>query len=404
MRRVCVITAVLAVDMKICYHVTALAKGKYAVAAELSEKTAGCQLFSPNSFGPATHFFAAFSHWYYVDQAGKTRRLFRQGNGQQIELPEAVHRFGYRVSLGRRRNLLEQMHQAKVRRQFVFMLGLAMFPAASVAASYEVQWEQETYCGFVGQGNHFCFSDSRSLMLAPFVQGDYSCRKADKQPWYWVCPSNDAKSMGMGIEDFSRLAAVCADWFGGMPEMERLTCYTWLEPAASRGLGYSCKGSCVCAFPLRRQGNDRYWLVLHELIHQWIGVSVRAAEHQQGWFFEGFVMGLTHLLFIRLGLDNPERMRQAVCETLQQNAASERQDEKAKGLLLFCRFAEWMNRSDTEEFRRWWRLFWQKYQGQALSDATVRQAIASTGFQTDGSQANQEPDEAAMLRILYGAE
>ena len=141
--------------------------------------------------------------------------------------------------------------------------------------------------------------------------------------------------------------------------------------------------------------------MLHEMVHQWIGVSIRAAEPSQGWFFEGFVTGLTHLLLIRLGLDEPQRMRQALCDTLRRYVASDQWDETAQGLLLFCRFADWMNRRDQDSLRQWWRQFWLKHQGQRVPDAAVRRAIAETGYQDEGAPEKFDMLLDAMLKSLY---
>ena len=387
--------------MQVRYFVQSLAKGKYAVDAELSGNAAGCKLYSPDAFGPANEFFAAFSHFSYVDAGGKTRRLARRRGRREIELPAAAVRFSYQVSLRRRRSLLEQMHQARLRSRFSFMLGLALFPQVSTAATVEVEWDQTVFCGLVGSGLRFSFAESRELMLAPFVLGDWRVWQADGQQWRWLCPAVDAKALQNSGDCFADLVAACSDWFGGPPAPGPLTCYTWIETQAAGGMGYSFRGNCVCVFARRQPTADRQWLVLHELVHQWVGVSIRAAEPSQGWFFEGFVTGLTHLLLIRLGLDEPQRMRQALCDTLQRYVASDRRDETAQGLLLFCRFADWMNRRQPDNLRQWWRQFWLKHQGLTISDAAVRQAIAETGYQDGAPPENREMLLDLMLRVLY---
>ena len=91
--------------MQVRYFVQSLAKGKYAVDAELSGNAAGCKLYSPDAFGPANEFFAAFSHFNYVDACGKAKRPIRSRGRREIELPAAAVRFSYKVSLGRRRSL-----------------------------------------------------------------------------------------------------------------------------------------------------------------------------------------------------------------------------------------------------------------------------------------------------------
>ena len=387
--------------MQLRYRVQSLANGKYAVEAELSGNVAGCKLYSPDAFGPANEFFAAFSHFNYVDACGKAKRPIRSRGRREIELPAAAVRFSYKVSLGRRRSLLEKMHQARLHSRFSFLLGLALFPQISPDATVEVEWDQTVFCGLAGPGRSFSFADGRELMLAPFLLGDWRVRQADGQEWRWLCPAVDEKALRKNGDCFVELAASCSDWFGGPAVPGPFTCYVWTEPQAAGGLGYSFRGSCVCVFARRQPTADRHWLMLHEMVHQWIGVSVRAVEPSQGWFFEGFVTGLTHLLLIRLGLDEPQRMRQALCDTLRRYVASDQRDETAQGLLLFCRFADWMNRRDQDSLRQWWRQFWLKHQGQRVPDAAVRRAIAETGYQDEGAPEKFDMLLDAMLKSLY---
>ena len=193
--------------MQVRYLVQSLAKGKYAVDAELSGNAAGCKLYSPDAFGPANEFFAAFSHFNYVDACGKAKRPIRSRGRREIELPAAAVRFSYKVSLGRRRSLLEQMHQARLHSRFSFLLGLALFPQISPDATVEVEWDQTVFCGLVGSGLRFSFADGRELMLAPFVLGDWRVWQADGQQWRWLYPAVDAKALQNSGDCFADLVA-----------------------------------------------------------------------------------------------------------------------------------------------------------------------------------------------------
>ena len=60
-----------------------------------------------------------------------------------------------------------------------------------------------------------------------------------------------------------------------------------------------------------------------------------------------------------------------------------------------------MNRRQPDNLRQWWRQFWLKHQGLTISDATVRQEIAETGFPDGAPPENREMLLDLMLRVLY---
>lgn len=377
--------------MKIRYWVQSETNGRFAIQGRFQTQTngiddssPGCKLYSPPTYGPVADFFCRFYNWRVVLLDGRVQTVFHCLNATELELPPGTVSFSYQVGLEALDSGAESLYRGHFNEQFLYFLGLALFPAAEGIDEYEIEFGQITYSARQGQGRCFQCADRRQLFLTVYVQGAFELQCLSRPNLFLVQPRVLVDRTADWSGNVPLLLSECEDWFAVQAPFRKLTLFVWEGFGSSCGAGLSLDGCCCLELSDTDKLSSTYWLLLHELLHQWIGLSIRGKEPGLGWFFEGFVLYLTNLLLIRCGLDNPEIMSEAVRRLTETSDDCEgATNDYRDGFLLCHYFVEAVGLKNPDGFRQWWARFLHTWAAQAIGREELVGALLLDGPQAD---------------------
>lgn len=189
-----------------------------------------------------------------------------------------------------------------------FFLGLTLFlTLADQEARYQLGFREQTFSSCPEQDGKFRLKGRRSLFLSAFGQGRYKplevqngrhrllLLREESAPGEWEAL----------LPHFSVMLGQLLDLFGGAP-FERLTFFLFASRTRDQegmGSGLALPAGVLLTFPRQSHPpNDprHLWLALHEILHQWLGMDLKAKDPGLEWFFEGFTCFFT-LTLLREG-------------------------------------------------------------------------------------------------------
>lgn len=199
-----------------------------------------------------------------------------------------------------------------------FFLGMSLFLGIGPQeAHYRLRFREKTHGTCTASRGAFLCGNRQELFLSTFMQGSL-----DKL----VVPWKDRRLILIrGNPSPLRLESLVAllpamfsqlvDLFGGA-DFRELSFFFFSRDDPNAGMdmgtGLSVHRGVLLVFPARVRRLDlpqHLWLILHESLHQWLGVGLRAGETGLEWFFEGFTCFFTLILLQRAGLINEEYVR-----------------------------------------------------------------------------------------------
>ncbi len=377
--------------MKILYSVLSKTSGCFAIQGRFQTKqkgtqasTPGCRLYSPASYGAVSDYFSRFHNWQFMLEDGSVQSCFNCASETDLALSAGTVSFSYQVELESFDSGKEALLRGHVNGRFVYFLGLALFPAADGIAEYEIEFDQETYSTRQGQRRNFHCTDRRQLFLTGYVQGSFQVECLSRPNLFLIQPQALVDQTALWSGKVPLLLNECRNWFAAPASFVNLNLFVWEDPGSTFGAGLSLDESCCLALPNDGDLSSTYWLLLHELLHQWIGLSIRAREPGLGWFFEGFVVYLTNLLLIRCGLDQPAIMSTAIHQLIGDvEGSSETLNDYCAGFLLCHYFAKTVGAKSSAAFRQWWADFFLCWAGHAVGKDALLSALAVGGPQSD---------------------
>ena len=377
--------------MKIHYSVHSKTSGCFAIQGRFQTKQKGiqvsppgCRLYSPASYGAVSDYFSRFHYWRFMLEDGSVQTCFNCASETELELPEGTVSYSYQVEIESVDSGKEALLRGHVSGRFLYFLGLALFPAADGIDEYEIKFDQETYSTRQGERRNFHCNNRRQLFLTGYVQGSFQVEFLSRPNLFLIQPQALVGQTAVWSGKVPLLLNECQSWFAAPAPFVNLNLFVWEDSSSTFGVGISLDESCCLALPADGDLSSTYWLLLHELLHQWIGLSIRAREPDLGWFFEGFVVYLTNLLLIRCGLDQPVIMSTAIHQMIGNvDDSGEPLNDYCAGFLLCHYFAETVGEKSSADFQQWWAELFRCRAGQAVSADELLSALSVGGPESD---------------------
>jgi len=280
-----------------------------------------------------------------------------------------------------------------------FFLGLTLFLAvADPNARYRLSFRRNPYSSCPEEDGEFFCGSRRQLFLGAFAQGPYKRTEVRCQSHLLILLREErapARWDGL-LSTISLMLPHLLALFGQAP-FRRLTFFLFAHPAAGRkemGSGLAIPEGILLTFPGQSSpGEDprHLWLVLHECLHQWLGMDLRPEEPGLAWFFEGFTAFFTLALLKRGGFADEAYVktlvdinRQAYLTAAQKLVAAPGSvpDYATESDYLFHGgfFLAWLldqdwRKSQDLDLSAWMKAFYKENQGRGLNAATLLKAL-----------------------------
>lgn len=351
------------------YLVNVLSSGKFLVTAQRYGQLNRLRLYTPQCFGPLTDFMSTKQHWLAGRAGESLSPCLAHCSGDCVELPPSCDSFSYLVDLGGDKTDGLQLFRGCIRPEFRCFFGHSLFLAAEDVERYEIEFSQQTYSVSVRQGEkrQFVCATAAELFAAQYVQGAFQLWQLKDQPVVLIGPTDDSTYIEPVVQFAPVLLSACRQWFGPKIPYSALQIIVWHDASLTQGIGIASAGCCCLILPTY-QANDSSiaWLVLHELLHQWIGIAVRGKDSSLDWFFEGFVMYLTNRLLIECRLDDRQKMQTAINASVDASHTQNRLQDYHTGMLLMYTFAGRLARDRKLSLQKWLQRFYTKWQGMKI--------------------------------------
>jgi hypothetical protein len=309
----------------------------YRVRGEVAITAPGLGLFAHRDAGDpednAGHFLDLTA---VCGHTGKPLPVSRPGPREwRLEAPPGPVQFTYSVRLPPRPEDFSSYLRGWRGRGRAFFLGLALFLAvedrdaayhirfrgpafASCPEEFEVQRSKfkvgEPEPGLRPGGNCrkkagvFVCSGHRQLFLSAFGQGPYhgATAGAGKHRLILIRDETAPPEWAGLLPRLEAMLSLLLDLFGQAPFRD-LTFFLFAGKAreeTAMGSGAALPGGVLLTFPDHSAPalDPRHlWLTLHEFLHQWLGMDLKAGEADLEWFFEGFTCFFTLALLQQAG-------------------------------------------------------------------------------------------------------
>ena len=224
------------------------------------------------------------------------------------------------------------LYKPFIRNEILQFIGTAVFiyPRQKVRSIIKMKWHipdsWEVHNSFgTGQREQLFYGVTDIWSDAVFWMGDFDRHLIDVQskPVYMVFNDEDWKFTQAEFSDMLLQVISFQRAFWGDHDFPYYTVTLTEYPATHGGMAYTGTG-LEQSFALYATRNaelkDLMYLLMHELLHEWIGRQIRNGnpEHEYYWFSEGFTDYFTYLLAFESGLANREdclgRMNQKITD------------------------------------------------------------------------------------------
>ncbi len=283
-----------------------------------------------------------------------------------------------------------------------FFLGLALFLAVEDReAHYRIHFSEPTYASCPEKRGEFFCAGRRELFLSAFGQGTYRRRVAQSGKHRLVLIREETSPLqweGL-IPHLTTMLSHILDLFGQAP-FRRLTFFLFAGKAGDEtemGSGLAIPGGVLLTFPCQSAPvyHPRHlWLALHEFLHQWLGMDLRAGEPGLEWFFEGFTCFFTLALLERGGWADPayvgtvlERNRSAYLAAAQELVGSTPPPPRSAvefdyhfhgGFFLARLWDRDLRQAHSGGLAAWMKEFYMGYRGRCFDAASLLAALKAT--------------------------
>lgn len=303
-----------------------------------------------------------------------------------------------------------------------FFLGRTLFLAvADQEAGYRLHFREKTYSSCPEEKGGFFCGSRRQLFLGAFGQGLYHLLELRHgEIRLVVLREETAPADWEGL--LTRLPAMLIQLlklFGRAP-FDRLTFFLFASKSHDHegmGSGLALPGGILLTYPRQSHPADEprhLWLVLHECLHQWLGLDLKAGEPGLEWFFEGFTGFFTLLLLKEGGLADLAYVKSVVAHNRAAYLAAAREllgpspgaSTSRKefdylfhgGFFLAWRWDQDLRQVYPRGLATWMRKFYEKYRGESFEAASLLAALKATA--PGGCLPGYFPDFLYRQRVL----